>query len=168
MKVITNIDILQDMADRRNVMIKDLPPALVKMARTLDKAECLSNPLGWAPVTIIILDKTIISTLPGPPQEMQACFTEHLSKRISNKTELKSQAKRILVPMYESQISQITNKIMSENPGVYLKPLVSEYEREKGLPVDIITFGEDENTCQEKIDLTIKKLKEMVSHRIEI
>lgn len=167
MKVVTNINILQDMADRRSVLIKDLPPALVKMARTLDKAECLPNPLGWAPITIITLNKTTIATLPGPPQEMQACFTEHLAKRISNKTELQSLAKRILVPMFESQISQITNQIMSENPGVYLKPLVSEYKREKGLPVDIITFGDDKNTCQEKIDLTIKKIKEMVSNRIK-
>jgi molybdopterin-biosynthesis enzyme MoeA-like protein len=167
MKVVTNTNILQDMADRRSVMIKDLPSALVKMARTLDKSECLPNPLGWAPVTVITVDKTTIFTLPGPPREMQACYTEHLAKKISEKTELKSLAKRFLVPMYESQISQITNKIMSENPGVYLKPLVSEYKREKGLPVDIITFGKDKKACQEKIDLTIKKLKKMIPNRIK-
>ena len=64
--------------------------------------------------------------------------------------------------MYESQVSPITDYIMKTVPGAYLKPLVSEYQKEKGLPVEVIAFGETREICQKKLNEIIKKLEELV------
>lgn len=161
--IVTRKETLRSMAERRAVPVNDLPSNLVRMARSLKGAECLPNPLGWAPVTLIEKGDTTIAALPGPPREMRACFTEYLAKRIHGKTHYRSIAKRVLVTMYESRVSPITDEIMRTMPGVYLKPLVGEYQREKGLPVDIIAFAENEGKCKVRIDETIEKLRELIN-----
>ena len=159
-------DILQKMAERKQVAVKQLTPNFVSMARSLDGAECLSNPVGWAPVTIIERSKLTISALPGPPSEVKACFEEYLSERIKERTGLQSVSKRVFVTMFESQVSPITEEIMKNTPGTYLKPLVSEYQRDKGfLPIEIIAFSESNQSCQKKIAEITRKLRTLVAQK---
>jgi len=165
LEMVTSREILKAMAERRNVPVKQLQPNLVRMARSLSGAECLPNPLGWAPVTIIKKGDTVIAALPGPPKETKACFTEYLAKRIREKTSYESESKRIFVKMYESQVSPITDEIMKKMPGTYLKPLVSEFQVDKGLPVDIIAFAENREACQKKIEKIVKRLEELVTQK---
>jgi len=166
LKLETRRTILQSMAERRKMPIDQLPPNLVRMARTLTSAECLPNPVGSAPVTLIEKDDTMIVALPGPPTEMKACFAEYLTKRIRERTHLESASKRVLISMYESQLSPLIEQIMKEMPGTYLKPLVSEYQRDKGLlPVEIIAFAESTELCQKRMDEIIEKLGAYVSQR---
>lgn len=164
-EIVTHKEILQTMAKREGMTVDDPPPELVKMARSLKGATCFPNPVGWAPVTLIDKGETTIVALPGPPEEMRACFMEYLAKRISEKTHYRSVSKRALVRMYESQVSPITDKIMKSIPGTYLKPLVSEYRRERGLPVDIIAFAEDEKACRVRMKEAISKLIEFVTQK---
>jgi len=162
----TRKEILQSMAERRKVPVDQLPPNLVRMARSLEGAECLPNPVGWAPVTVIKRNDTTVAALPGPPTEVKACFTEHLAKRIREKTLYESASKRVFVSMYESQVSPIIDEIMKNMPGTYLKPLVSEYQRDKGLlPVEIIAFAEDSGACQKKMEEIIKRLGGSVTQK---
>lgn len=155
-------DILQDIAERKGVLVNELTPNLVRMALSLKGCECFPNPVGLAPVTIIKKGETTIAALPGPPSEMRACFLKHISKRMLEKTQNRSIARRVFIKMGESQISPITDEIMKTVHGAYLKPLVGNYRRERGLPVDIITFAKDEKECRERMKKTIKKLKELV------
>lgn len=165
LKAITRKAILQLMAERRGVSVEQLPPNLVRMSQSLEGAECLPNPVGWAPVTVIERSDVTVAVLPGPPAEMKACFAKHLAKRIRGKTGYQSVSRRVIVSMYESRISPITEEIMKSMPGTYLKPLVSEYQREMGLPVDIIAFAEDNEACQEKMEEVIRRLNEHVTQK---
>ena len=161
--VVTRVEILQLMAARRGVPLDQLPPNLVRMARSLEGAECLPNPLGWAPVTLIKNSDTTIITLPGPPAEMNACFNEYIAKRIRERTPYESISKRVAVTMAESRISPIIEEIMKNTPGTYLKPLVSEYQRDKNLlPVEVIVFAEDEEACRKKMKETQERLRELL------
>ncbi|KYH41243.1 MAG: hypothetical protein AYL32_006660 [Candidatus Bathyarchaeota archaeon B26-2] len=164
-EVVTHKEILQIMAERRGVSVDDLPPNLLRMARSLKGASCLPNPVGWAPVTIICCDETVIAALPGPPREMKACFTEYLAGMISEKTRYRSLAGRVLVTMYESQVSPITKKIMESMPGVYLKPLVGEYDGERGLPVDIVVFAKDREECRARMEEAVESFRRLVAQR---
>jgi len=159
----THKEILRAVAEREGVP-EDYPP-LVKMARSLKGATCFPNPAGWAPATLIDEGETTIVALPGPPEEMKACFKEYLAKKISEKTRYRSVSKQILVKMYESQISPITDKIMKSMPRTYLKPLVGEYLEEKGLPVDIVTFAEDEKDCRVRMKEAINQLRKLVAQK---
>lgn len=165
LRIMTRKEILQVMAKRRGVSEEQLPPNLVKMARSLEEAECLPNPVGWAPVTMINRSNVTVVALPGPPAEMKACFAEHLAKRLREKTRYESVSRRVLVSMYESQVSSITDEIMKNIPGTYLKPLVSEYQRDKGLPIEIIAFAENDGDCQGKLETIIEMLKERVAQK---
>ena len=164
--VVISKEILQSMAKRRGVSPSELPPNIVKMARSVEGAECLPNPVGWAPVTLIEKIHATIAALPGPPTEMKACFTEYLAKRIREKTEYESASRRVFVSMYESQVSPIIDEIMNDMHGTYLKPLVSEYQRDKGLlPVELLAFAENTEACQKKMKMMIERLKEYVTEK---
>ncbi len=156
-----NNKIYRALAEREGVTEDDLP-VIAKMARSLKGASCFPNPDGWAPVTLIEKGKTTLVALPGPPEEMKACFTEYLVRRIGEKTRYRSVSKRTIVKMYEDQASLIAKEMMKQMPGTYLKPLVGGYDHEMGLPVDILVFAKDEKTCRLKMKKTIKKLKELV------
>jgi molybdenum cofactor synthesis domain-containing protein len=165
LEIITSREILEIMAERRKVPVEQLAPNLVRMARSLKGAECLPNPMGWAPVTIIKSGDVTVFTLPGPPQEMKVCFMEHLAKRIKEKTGCESESRRVIVRMFESEVSPLTDEIMKAMPHTYLKPLVSEFQMDRGLPVDIVVFAENGEACRKKMEEAIKRLGELVAQK---
>ncbi len=164
-EIVTDRKILRSMAQRRKTKVEELPPNLVRMARTIKGATCLTNPLGLAPVTIINCGKTIIIALPGPPREMKACFNEHIVPIISRRTRYRSVARRVIVKMFESKVSILTNQVMQEIPAVYMKPLVGEFDREKGLPIEIIVFAISEEECNAKMKRAIEGLRRLVEEK---
>jgi len=82
------------MSERRNIPIESFNVGQLKMASTLMGAECFPNPVGWAPMTLLQLERTVVIAMPGPPREVQACFNEHLAKRIENITGFRSYGKK--------------------------------------------------------------------------
>ena len=165
LEVVPDSKILESMAERRKTPLEQLTPNLVRMARSLKGAMCLPNPLGWAPVTIIESDGITIIALPGPPQEVKACFAEYLANRIRDTTGCESESRRVVVKMSESQVSPLTDALMQSIPRTYLKPLVSEYVKEKGLPIDITVFAENRESCRKKMEETVRRLGEMVTQK---
>lgn len=163
LETVTSREMLQLMAARRNVPVEELTPNLVRMARTLKGAECLPNPLGWAPVSIIRDGGKTVVAFPGPPQEMKACFVAYLAGAIREKTGCESESRRVTVKMYESHVSPLTEEIMKEMPGTYLKPLVSEFQSDRGLPVDITVFAESREACRRRLEEAVEKLVKLVT-----
>jgi len=160
--VVTEVLILEEMAKRRGVPIEGLSPGLKSMARTVEGAECLSNPVGWAPITVVTIGGTLLAALPGPPKEMQGCFTTYLSKKVSDITGYRSMAHRVFITMYESEMSPLLEGLARSFGGTYFKPLVGEYKQDIGLPVEIIVFGESETVCKAKFGKLLSSLKQEV------
>jgi molybdenum cofactor synthesis domain-containing protein len=158
-EIVAQKGILEAIARRKGVEVSDLRSSQIRMARSLKGAECLPNPVGSAPLTIFNRDETTIVLLPGPPREMKACFTSHVLTRVRERTRYQSVAQRIIVKKYESEISEKTEMIMSSIPGVYLKPLVAQYKRERGLPIDIVAFAESKESCMRKLSEAITQLR---------
>ena len=147
-RIVVDQNILRIMAKKGKSSPSQLSPDSFKMSSTLEGAECLPNPIGWAPLTILRMGETTIFIMPGPPKEVQGCFTTYLVKEIQNVAHYHSFAKRLVVPMFESEVAPLINQILKTIRGVYLKPLVGEYMPNVGLPVEVIVFGSDEESCQ--------------------
>jgi len=163
--VITSELVLKIASERRKVPVANFNPGQMKMASTLEGAECLPNPVGWAPVTILNLGESILMTLPGPPREVQACFNEHLAKRIEDATGFRSRSRRVRVTMFESELAPLVSEVTKSVEGVYVKPLVGESTREQGLPVEVLAFDRSDEGCLQKCDLAVGKLKELVNQK---
>ena len=164
-KVVVDQKVLEIMAERRKIPPSQFQPRQLKMASTLEGAECYPNPAGWAPLTILRMGETMISVMPGPPKEMQSCFTTYLIKAIEDVTHYHSFAKRVVVTMFESEVAPIISQIHKSVLGVYLKSLVGEAIPNVGLPVEIIVFDNDEGGCQRKYAETVKMLEDLVKQR---
>jgi len=157
--------VLKVMGERRKIPPDGFLPHHLKMSSTLEGAECLVNPVGWAPVTVLMLDGSTVFILPGPPREVQACFNEHLASRIQEATGHRSYAKRVLVTMNESELSSVVGEVSKAVEGVYLKPLVSEGSREQGLAVEVIAFDRTDEGCRQRYEEALTRLKELVAQK---
>lgn len=163
--VVTSELVLKIASERRKVPVANFNPGQMKMASTLEGAECLPNPVGWAPITVLKLGESTMMTLPGPPREVQACFNEHLAKRIEDATGFRSRGRRVRVTMFESELAPLVSEVTKSIEGVYVKPLVGESTREQGLPVEVLAFDRSDEGCVQKCDLAVDKLKELVNQK---
>lgn len=164
-RIVVDQKVLSIMAEKRKLHTSQLLPGQLKMSSTIEGAECLPNPAGQAPLTILRLDGTTIFTMPGPPREVQSCFTTYLVKEIQNVIHYCSFAKRLTVTMFEAEVAPLISQILKVIPGVYLKPLVGEYIPNVGLPVEIIAFESDEESCQRKYRETLSMFEELVMQK---
>ena len=164
-RIVTDQRVLNILAERRKLHPSQLLPGHIKMASTLEGVECLPNPVGVAPLTIIRMGETAIFTMPGPPREVQGCFTTYLAKEIQDVTHYCSLAKRLIVTMVEAEVAPLLSQVLKAVPGVYLKSLVGGYVPNVGLPIEIITFDNDEEGCQRKYKETLRMFEELVNQK---
>ena len=164
-RIVVDKNVVDTIAKRRNLNASQLPPHFLKMASTIEGAECFPNPVGLAPLTVLRMGETTIFAMPGPPKEVQGCFTTYLVKEVGNVTHYHSIAKRVLTTMFESEVAPLISQIQKKIPGIYVKPLVGEYVANVGLPAEIVVFDNDEMACQKKYRETLSMLTELVRQK---
>src|SRR5947209_10349687 len=117
---------LDDYMRRRNLASRDeITPGLLKMATVPEGSEVRQNPAGWAPCTFVHHDGGTIIIMPGPPKEMEAVFTMHVSETVAAASAHKTAALRVVVNMFESEVSPHMQEVMARFPGTYLKAYVA-------------------------------------------
>ena len=161
-RVIVDTSILSLNAERRNRRLNELGPHHLKMSSTLEGAECLPNPIGWAPVTVLSFTDVTIIAMPGPPKEVKSCFEHHVVDRIRKRTTRVSIARRVAVDMHESEIAPYVLQVMSDVPRTYLKPLAGKSVDGSGILVEVIAFEENEEKCTRKCDEAVAILNKLV------
>ena len=164
-KLYTIIDenALEKISERKNIPKSKLQKNYFKMARTLLGAETINNPIGICPSILLKLKKTTIIAMPGPPNEVQAIYKTHISNIIENSSGRKSQSTRVIVNMVESEVTPIIDDIIDKIDNIYLKPLVSEYDPKKGIPIEIISFEKYDEDCWKLIN----KSKQLLQNAVE-
>jgi nicotinamide-nucleotide amidase len=101
----------------------DLTPHRLKMAKFPEGAKPLPNPVGTAPAAFINFEDSIIFSLPGVPSEMRSIFDNSVA------LVLKDAAKGVTffeksiecTGIMESSIAPFIDKVMKNNPPVYIK-----------------------------------------------
>src|SRR5207253_1518661 len=79
------------------------------------------NPAGWAPFSVLTTGDASLLILPGPPKEMEAVFSMYAEDLIASQTAMKSAALRVVVEMFESEVSPLLSEVMNRVPNTYLK-----------------------------------------------
>ena len=157
--MITDEKTLEIASERKSIPREKLPPHFAKMARTLSGANTFANPLGISPASVMKIGETTLVVMPGPPKEVQAIFETHISDLIEEQTSRKSCSHRVVVDMVESEVTPIVEEIEKGFGNVYLKPLVSEYVKGSGLPIEILAFEANEEACDRLVRDVVQSLE---------
>ena len=142
-RVHTPVEVLEDFARRREMSIEEVStPPRIKMGSIPESATLYLNPVGWAPCFATEVNKSLIWSMPGPPREVEGCFTHHIQPVIQDMFSAQTARLRVYVDSFESEKSPFMQRVMKEIPAAYLKAYVGQ-SRENGLPVDIVVRAED-------------------------
>jgi nicotinamide-nucleotide amidase len=156
-------NIVDDYMRRRNVPRDGISEGLLKMATAPANADVQANPAGWAPCIRLDLDPTSLFVLPGPPREMEAVFTTHIAPYLTCRLTRRTSSLRVVVDMYESEVSPLMEEVMRRSEDVYLKAYVALREGpQHGLPVDIVASGPDETIALNRLRAAEQLFADMV------
>jgi molybdenum cofactor synthesis domain-containing protein len=158
---------LDDYVRRRNLNSRDeISAGLRKMATVPEGSEVRPNPAGWAPCTFVRHDGGTIVIMPGPPKEMEAVFEMHVTELIAQVSAAKSAALRLVVSMFESEVSPLMQEVMARFPGTYLKAYVAMRDASgQALPVDVVATGEDSHSAHQLLQQAVTFFGELVTAR---
>jgi nicotinamide-nucleotide amidase len=105
---------------RQNV---ELTPARIKMATIPENAKPIHNPVGTAPAVQIYLKGTILVSLPGVPQEMEAIFEENIEPMLKHASNgiIFFEESLYVDNIMESALAPLIDETMRDNLGIYIK-----------------------------------------------
>ena len=142
----------------------ELTPARVKMATIPEKAEPIANPVGTAPAVRIDLEGTILIALPGVPSEMEAIFEETVAPLLRKEAgEIRFLEKSIYADgVMESTLAPLIDRVMHDNPYVYVKSHPRGEEKKPHLEIHLSTTAKDKETGKELLEKTIIQLSDLI------
>jgi nicotinamide-nucleotide amidase len=107
----------------RRIERVEMTPARIKMATLPKGAEPLPNPVGTAPGILFKAQKTVLIALPGVPPEMEAIFEDSIVPMIKKKVGKSAfyETSIFLDGIMESTLAPLIDKVMHDNPNVYVK-----------------------------------------------
>jgi nicotinamide-nucleotide amidase len=142
----------------------ELTQARIKMATLPEKAEPIPNPVGTAPSVRADLKQTILIALPGVPSEMKAIFNEAVAPLLKQATgENGFYGKSIYVDgVMESSLAPLIDKVMQDNPGVYVKSHPKGREDKSHIEVHVSIMAEDAERAEEELQKVVMQLSNVI------
>ena len=145
----------------------ELTPARVKMAKIPEDAKPLNNPIGTAPAVSIRHKNVSIIALPGVPSEMKSIFDESVASLIKQagqgitffETSINS------TNIMESEISPLIDRVMQNNPYVYIKSHPKGTERVPYIEFHLSTTAKDASTARQRVSKALIQLTEMIQEK---
>lgn len=139
------------------------------MARTVEGASLLNNPIGLAPGTMVEIGETTIVALPGIPKEMKPMFESEVLPKIQQWAKGRMKALNLRV-FCGSERFPIFRQIQAEFPDLYLKfhpqpPSSDEKRTVDGVELTLIASGPDELACIAILDKVSKRLEFLLQEK---
>jgi len=137
------------------------------MARLPEGAEPLFNPVGTAPGVIMKNNETTIVALPGVPHEMKAIFEESLVpvlKKAAGKATFFETSIDVTGCM-ESAIAPLIERVMHDNPYVYIKSHPKFEETIPHLELHLSTTAEEPKTARKLVSRALVQLSEIIQEK---
>jgi len=151
-------------AKERGLEKIELTPARVKMAKLPKNAEPLPNPVGTAPGMIIEHDGVRVVALPGVPPEMKAIFEESLEpmlKTLAGDVTFFETSLGVSGIM-ESELAPIIDKVMHDNPYVYIKSHPRGAEKTPHIELHISTTAKNSATARNHVTRALIQITETI------
>jgi molybdenum cofactor synthesis domain-containing protein len=142
----------------------ELTPSRVKMASIPEGAEPLDNPVGTAPGVLLDANGCFLISLPGVPSEMKAIFQESvvpIMKRYAGETRF-FETNLYVDGIVESALAPIIDRVIEENPYIYIKSHPKGEERKPNIEIHLSTISED-SEAKERLEKAKKQIIELIS-----
>ncbi|UCE28591.1 MAG: competence damage-inducible protein A [Candidatus Bathyarchaeota archaeon] len=142
----------------------ELTPPRVKMAKLPELAEPLFNPVGTAPGVILKHDTTTVVALPGVPSEMIAIFegpvASVLKQAAGNMTFFEASIN--VTGVMESEMAPIIDRVMQDNPYVYIKSHPKGEEGISKIEFHLSTTSENPSAARKHLSKAFVQLSDTV------
>ncbi|MDW8049283.1 MAG: nicotinamide mononucleotide deamidase-related protein [Nitrososphaerota archaeon] len=145
----------------------ELTPPRIKMATLPRGGVPLPNPVGTAPGVLIEAEGVKIVILPGVPREMMAIFdssVEPLLRRVSGDLTFYESSIEVL-DLPESDLAPLIEKVMTDNPYVYIKSHPQTSEKTLRVEIHLSTTSKDSSEAMQRIGRAIMQISEMIKER---
>lgn len=142
----------------------ELTPPRMKMATIPEGSKPLLNPVGTAPGVMVNLEETTLIALPGVPSEMEAIFEGSVTPLLKKEGEgVAFYEKSIHVDnIMESTLAPLIDKIMHDNPHVYIKSHPKGEEKRPHIEIHFSTTATDSKTAIDHLEKAIAQLSKLV------
>ena len=143
----------KEYSSSRNIPEGEMTPPRVKMATLPAGAHPILNPVGTAPGVRIDVGCTVFIALPGVPKEMEAIFEAFVVPMLREAAgdlgfyEMSIYADSIM----ESVLAPLIDKVMRDNPGVYIKSHPKGRENKPHMELHLSTTGKPAETPEERL-----------------
>jgi molybdenum cofactor synthesis domain-containing protein len=145
----------------------ELTPYRLKMAMLPKGAKPLFNPIGTAPGIIIQKNETTIIALPGVPTEMRAMFDDSVLPFIKKEAVRATFFETCIdvIGLMESETALIVDKVMQDNPYVYIKSHPKFEEKAAHLELHLSTTAEESSKARNRVSKALIQLTEMIQKK---
>jgi nicotinamide-nucleotide amidase len=149
------------------IEMAELTPARVKMAKLPQGATPIFNPVGTAPAVVVKHENVTIIALPGVPSEMKSIFDESVASALKQASqgvtffEASIEATKVI----ESEISPLIDKVMHNNPYVYIKSHPKGAERIPRIEFHLSTTAKDSSTARKHVSKALVQLSELIQEK---
>ena len=143
----------------------DLTPARVKMATLPEGAEPLHNAVGTAPGMLLRVDGTFIVALPGVPPEMETIFDESVAPIIKKEAGNSGFFEKSIYAdnIMESNLAPLIDKVMHDNPGVYIKSHPRGKENKPHIELHFSATTTENEKPQERIQRAADQITRLIT-----
>jgi molybdenum cofactor synthesis domain-containing protein len=139
----------------------------LKMARLPEGAEALINPVGTAPGVLIKYKNAILIALPGIPSEMKAIFEYSVApifRRLTSNVTFFATSLHVR-GIVESEIAPLIEKVMKDNPQVYIKSHPKDAERILGIELHASTTAKESYEAKNRISKALIQISQLIQER---
>jgi nicotinamide-nucleotide amidase len=145
----------------------ELTPARVKMATIPEKTTPVHNPTGTAPAVKVHYQNVTVFALPGVPSEMKSIFDESVAPLFQQAARGVTffEASITATNVMESAIAPFIDKVMKNNPHVYIKSHPQGTERVPIIEFHFSTTAENKTEARNRVSNAIVQLTEFVHEK---
>jgi molybdenum cofactor synthesis domain-containing protein len=142
----------------------ELTQPRIKMATIPEKTEPIPNPFGTAPGVRADLEETILIALPGVPSEMEAIFQETIAPLLKQASGYSAFYEKSIYAddVMESTLAPLIDKVMHDNPGIYIKSHPRGGENKPHMEIHVSTTAKDTEKPEERMQKAIMQLSSAI------
>jgi nicotinamide-nucleotide amidase len=154
-------------AQEGRIELAELTPHRIKMAKLPEGATPLLNPVGTAPAVIVKHENVTLIALPGVPSEMKSIFDESVAPILKQAArdvtffETSIEATKII----ESEMAPLIEKVMQNNPYVYIKSHPKGAERVPRIEFHLSTTAKNSTIARKHVTKALLQLSELIQEK---
>ena len=154
-------------AQEGRIEVAELTPPRIKMAKLPEGATPIPNTVGTAPAVVIKHENMTIIALPGVPSEMKSIFDGEVAPVLKQAARGVTFFETIIEAtiVIESEMAPLIDKVMHNNPYVYIKSHPKGAERVPRIEFHLSTTAKDSTIARKHAINALLQLSELIQEK---